>query len=325
MKGVLTSTGTTSRSVAERFGFEFCASEEKDIFGNAEINTVFIATRHNTHAQYVIKALESGKNVFVEKPLCLSESELDQIVDAYKAEGRSKKSEVGKDKSEIKNQKAEVNSEFCIPNSALILMVGFNRRFSKLTELLKDKMPPGPMAMIYRVNAGAIPASSWIQDKEIGGGRIIGEVCHFIDYFTFINGSLPVSVFVSSVDDPQHLNDTVNVNLEFANGSIGSISYFSSGSKSVPKEYIEIYRNGVTAIMRDFKELEIFADKKTFHKKLISQDKGQKTMVNVFLDSIREGKPSPISFEDIHTVTLTTLKILESIQTRQKVEVRSQK
>lgn len=177
------------------------------------------------------------------------------------------------------------------------------------------------MAMIYRVNAGKIPADSWIQDKEIGGGRIVGEVCHFVDYLTFINGSLPISVFASVVDDPKHLNDTVTVNLEFTNGSIGTISYFVNGSKSLPKEYVEIYSSGVTAVLRDFKELNIFGEKKTFSKKLLTQDKGQKTMVSAFLGSILEGKSSPIPFEEIHAVTLTTFKILESLKTRNSVRI----
>jgi predicted dehydrogenase len=200
-------------------------------------------------------------------------------------------------------------------------MLGFNRRFSPLTELLKEKIGNGPMAMLYRINAGSIPSDSWIQDKEMGGGRIIGEVCHFVDYLTFINGSLPESVYATALPDSEGLEDTVNINLAFKNGSTGTISYFSTGSKSLFKEYIEIYRAGMTGILRDFREVEIFKEDKKFSKKLISQDKGQKTMIKTFLDAIRQGKPSPISFEEIYYATLTTFKIIESIRSRQVVSI----
>ncbi|MBN2468879.1 MAG: bi-domain-containing oxidoreductase [Deltaproteobacteria bacterium] len=292
LRGVMTSSGTTSRTVAEKFRFEFCTSNGSDILNNKDINTVFITTRHNTHADYVIKALQAGKNVYVEKPLCLNETELEEIFNTY-------------------------NSSLNTHHSSLpLLMVGFNRRFSPLTVLLKEKFGSGAMSMIYRINAGAIPADSWIQDQEIGGGRIIGEVCHFIDFLTFINGSLPDKVFATALPDPGSKEDTVNISLSFKNGSIGTISYFSNGSKSLFKEYVEVYKAGVTAILKDFKELGIYGGARRFKKSLFSQDKGQRTMVKAFLDSVRNGKPSPISFEEIHAVTLTTFKIIESIRTR---------
>jgi predicted dehydrogenase/threonine dehydrogenase-like Zn-dependent dehydrogenase len=363
LKGVMTSSGTSSRTVAEKYGFEFCTSDENDIFNNSDINTIFIATRHNTHAEYVMKALKAGKNVYVEKPLCLSETELNAIVETYNAkvrrqneelqrnnaEVRSKNEEVRKDREEliskkeegrvkneegvnkvegrIQNDKVKIqetkNSSFYIRTSDLpLLMLGFNRRFSLLTEILKEKIGEGPMSMIYRINAGHIPAGLWVQDQEIGGGRIIGEVCHFVDYLTYMNGSLPESVYATVLPDPEGKEDTVNVSLSFENGSIGTISYFSTGSKSLSKEYIEIYRAGLIGVLKDFKELEIYGSGKTFTKKLISQDKGQKTMIKTFLDAIKQGKPSPISFEEIYTVTLTTFKVIESIRIKQKVTIK---
>ena len=200
-------------------------------------------------------------------------------------------------------------------------MVGFNRRFSPLAELLKEKIGHGPMSMIYRINAGQIPSDSWIQDMEIGGGRIVGEVCHFIDFLTYVNGSLPDNVYASAIPDPAGMEDTINVNLNFKNGSIGTISYFANGPKSLFKEYIEVYRAGATAILKDFKELEIYGSGKTFKKSLISQDKGQKKMIRSFIDSIKNGKPSPIPFEEIYAITLTTFKIIESIRTKQAVKI----
>jgi len=295
LKGVIDSSGAVARKVAEKYGFEFCTSEEKEIFENAEINTVFISTRHNSHAAYVIKALQNRKNVEVEKPLCLNERELEEIKENYKAA-------------------QEVSP-------APILIVGFNRRFSPLTQILKEHIGEGPMAMIYRINAGPIAPDSWIQDKDIGGGRIIGEVCHFVDYLTFINGSLPDHVFAVAMSDASNLEDTVSISLKFKNGSVGTISYLANGSKSLFKEYIEIYKLGKTGIIRDFKEIEIYEKGKTIKKRLMSRDKGQKNMINSFITSIKDGKASPIDFEEIYAATLATFKIIESIRAHRDIAI----
>ena len=290
LKGVMTASGTSSRSVAERYGFEFCTGDEKDILEDENINTVFIATRHDSHAEFVLKALKAGKHVFVEKPLCLTLDELNQITQTYSA---------------IRN-----------PQSAMpLLMVGYNRRFSPLARMIKEKFGEGPMSMIYRVNAGYIPADSWIQDAEFGGGRIIGEVCHFVDFLTFMNGSLPVSVYAAAMKDARNLNDVLNVSLSYENGSIGTISYFANGDKSLPKERVEIYATGCTAILNDFKTLSIYAHGKKRKKKLLSQNKGQKIEVTRFLDAIIDGSGEVIPFEEIHSASLATFKIIESIRT----------
>jgi predicted dehydrogenase len=307
LKGVMTSKGTSSRTVAEKFGFDFCTSDQNDIFKSNEINTVFIVTRHDSHGKYTSEALKHGKHVYVEKPLCLTEAELEHIVETVNAG-------IG----DPKNSNLADLSARHFPR----LMVGFNRRFAPLSKILKEKFGNGPMSMIYRINAGHIPSDSWIQDKDIGGGRIIGEVCHFVDFLTFINGSLPENVYATALPDSHSNEDSVNVNLSFGNGSIGTISYFSTGPKSLSKEYIEIFKTGTTAVLKDFKELEIYSEKKIFRKKLMSQDKGQKKMVETFIDSIKTGKPSPISFDEIYGVTLTTFKIIESIRLKQSVQIK---
>lgn len=280
--GVLTNTGTTSKRVAEKFGFQFCAAQEADIL-NAKTNTLFIASRHDSHGSYVLKGLKSSKHVFVEKPLCLFETELDAIV---AAQGVYRK----------------------------VIMVGFNRRFSPLTQEIKRTLGTGPMTMIYRINAGYIKKQTWIQDPEIGGGRILGEVCHFIDYLTYINGSLPVNVSANALPDPENLNDTVNILIQFENGSTGIIGYYANGSKRLPKEYVEIHSSGSTAILNDFKELKIYSKGKLSRQKLISQNKGQKIMVETFLNNLLTGKSAPIHFNDIVSVTRASFRVLDSFK-----------
>lgn len=287
-KGILASTGTTSKRVAERFGFEFCTSDESNIFQDEDINTIFIATRHDSHAEYVLKSLKNRKNVFVEKPICLTANDLELITERYTGEQH--------------------------------LMVGFNRRFSKLSILLKEKIGNGMMSMNYRINAGKIPGDSWIQDIEVGGGRITGEVCHFIDYLTWLNGSLPVNVFATALPDADNNNDTLNIQLSFANGSIGVVSYYANGPKSLPKEYIEVFRAGTAGIITNFKALSIYGGKK-FTKKLFNQDKGQSKMVQDFIDSILEGKPSLISFAEISAVTKACFAVLESLKTNSRINI----
>jgi len=287
-KGILTNNGATSKRVAERFGFDFCTSNEADLLQNEEINTIFIATRHDSHAEYVLKSLKKGKNVFVEKPLCLTLDELEKISNEYNGEHH--------------------------------LMVGFNRRFSKLSILLKEQIGNGLMSMNYRINAGNIPSDSWIQDLEVGGGRIIGEVCHFIDYLTWLNGSLPINVYATALPDSENNNDTLNIQLTFANGSIGVVSYYANGPKSLSKEYIEVFHAGSAGILKNFKELEILGKKK-FKKKLFNQDKGQSKMVEDFIDSVIKGTPSPISFEEISAVTKASFAVLESLKTGSRVNI----
>ncbi len=288
MTGVMTSSGTSSRSVAEKFGFSYCASSADDIFNDAATSTVFIATRHDTHAEYVNRVISAGKNVFVEKPLCLNQDELDGIVSAWSIHKP-------------------------------ILMVGFNRRFSQLAQQIKTAVGDGCMAMIYRINAGEIPSNAWIQDDELGGGRVIGEVCHFIDFMIYMNGSLPTQVYAVALKDMENLGDTLNINLTFSNGSIGTICYFANGSKSLAKEYIEVYKGGLTAILRDFKELEIHGAKKPVRKKLLNQNKGQAVMVEKFMQAVKDGVGCPIPLSETYASTLVTFKVLESLRQGQAV------
>jgi predicted dehydrogenase/threonine dehydrogenase-like Zn-dependent dehydrogenase len=279
--GICTNSGTTSKRVAEKFGFQYALADVQSII-NKETNTVFIATKHNTHAKYVIDCLKAKKNVFVEKPLCLDEKELKQIQDLYTSGD---------------NQ----------------LMVGFNRRFAPLAITLKTKLHNAPVSIIYRINAGYIPKESWLQDIEIGGGRIIGEVCHFLDFVIWLIGSQINKVQCFSIEDPNSFHDTISINLQFVNGSIATIHYFSNGPKSLPKEYIEVYQSGFSGIIMDFKILELYGKSKS-KQRLLNQDKGQSKMVKTFINNLIEERPSPISFEEIYQVTSISFKVLESLR-----------
>src|SRR5690606_925836 len=221
--------------------------------------------------------------IFIEKPICLTEQELDEII--------------------------IVQQEVQKP-----VMIGFNRRFSPLVTTIKKKFSNGPMSMIYRVNAGNIPKDNWIQDMRLGGGRIVGEACHFIDVLTFRNGSLPKTISGMALRDANGLNDTVNISIQFKNGSTGIVAYYANGSKELPKEYLEVFASGNTAVLSDFKELKIYGKGKPSKKKLLNQNKGQKEMVEAFVNGLLKDGQSPIPMQDIFAVTRATLKVLESIQ-----------
>ena len=228
--------------------------------------------------------------MFVEKPLCLTHDELEEVVSAWQ-------------------------------QYQPFLMVGFNRRFSPLTRQIKDTLGDGPMSMLYRINAGSIPKDSWIQDIDMGGGRIIGEVCHFIDFMIFMNGSLPTRVYACALQDPSNLQDTVSISLSFENGSTGSICYFANGPKSLPKEYVEVYKGGIAARLMDFKEIEILGGRKTARKKLMSQDKGQKAMIAAFLTAIKSEGASAIPLQESLASTISTFGILESLRKGQAIDL----
>ncbi len=280
--GVMTNSGATSKRVAERFHFEMCTSNEDDIMNNDDVNTLFIATRHDSHAKYVIDGLRGGKNVYVEKPLCLNIEELNEI------------------------------EKLCVEKHGSV-MVGFNRRFSPHAAAVKKVVGSGKMAMIYRCNAGVIPSDTWIQDIKVGGGRIIGEACHFIDFMTFICGSKPVKVVASVMPDTQNLNDTMNIIVEFANGSTGVVAYYANGSKTMPKEYFEVFSSGVSASIIDFTETKIYTKGKPLKFATRSQDKVQKTMLKCFFSEIRQGK-TPIPMEEIFAVTTASFAAIKSVQ-----------
>jgi len=288
--GLCTATGVSAEGSGKKYNFKYITTDSDEIFSNSEINSVLVTTQHNGHASLVKKAIESGKHCFVEKPLCIYEEELESINKLY--------------------------------NGSSIIQVGFNRRFSPMIEKMKKNIN-GQISVNYRVNAGVIPKDVWIQDREIGGGRIIGEVCHFIDTCSFLIGSEVVSVYASTVhknDQSIPDEDNVNIILNYENGSTATIAYYAYGDSSMSKEYIEVFGSGISMQMIDFRELIIYHNGKIKKEKSTNQDKGFINEFKAFKASIENGE-SAISFSSIYNTTKTTFRIHDSIKQKKILKV----
>jgi predicted dehydrogenase/threonine dehydrogenase-like Zn-dependent dehydrogenase len=287
MHTVTNARGITSKNVAQKFGFAFSSSSSDDVINSNEINTVFIATPHNSHAKLVSAALRAGKNVFVEKPLSIDYAGLEEVEEAKKT-------------------------------SNGVLMVGFNRRFSSASQEIKKRCSVlnEPLVMNFRVNAGSIPKDHWIQKPEVGGGRIIGEMCHFFDLMEFLNGSAPVKVSAESIQtqNDKFVNyDNVVINIKFANGSVGTLTYVSNGDSSLPKEKLEVFCGGMACVINDFRNVTFYSNGKEV--KVDCQGKGHKEEVTAFIDAIQNSSKDPISFESIRRTTRLSFKVMESLST----------
>jgi predicted dehydrogenase len=311
----------TATAVAKQFGIPTCAGSAAEILADPSVNTVLIATRHNLHGPLVVQALQAGKHVFVEKPLCLTIEELKEIVKCYKTSDWSdslnslKPIEPTQPIEPIKLIKP-IKPIQPIKQAAPLLMVGFNRRFSpflkKAADVLKSR--PGPLFAVYCVNAGLIPKDSWVQDPVEGGGRIVGEVCHFVDALRFLAGAPVKSVQAMCVqtDDRRQVHrDSVSIVLKYANGSVGTILYHAAGSADYPKERIELARGGATVVIDDFRRMEVFGSKKESVKS--AQDKGFKAEVEAFVNCATGRGPAPIQLNEVVETTLVTFAVHESL------------
>lgn len=288
LKTICSSGGVTGTHLGKKFGFEKSTTDIEAIWKDEEINTVFIATRHDTHAPLVLKGLEAGKHIFVEKPLCLTKDELEKIIEAY-------------------------NLRQSGPNSPL-LMVGFNRRFApqvlKMKKLLEAM--PEPKSMIMTVNAGNIPADHWTQDPKVGGGRIIGEACHFVDLMRFLAGHAIVGFQAAYMGNPSGADpchDKATLTLSFADGSLGTVHYFANGHKSFPKEHLEVFCSGRILQLDNFKVLRGYGWKNFKRMRLWRQDKGHRTEVIAFLHAITHSGSEPIPFTEVVEVTETSIAL----------------
>ncbi len=287
LDGVVTSRGITAKNVANKFGFNFCSSSVNDVLGKQEVNTIFIATPHNSHAELTMQSLQAGKAVFVEKPLAINTDQLQEVIETKKKHNHP-------------------------------LMVGFNRRFAPVSIQVKKEFTSAgePIVMNMRINAGMIPKDNWLQQKDVGAGRIIGEMCHFIDLMQFFTASEPVRVFaecISTSNDKITPADNISIVVKFKDGSVGNLTYLANGDKGMPKELIEVFGGSRIGVINDFRDGLIYKSGKTV--KLKSSGKGHKEEVDAFIGALKAGQESPISFRSICLTTLTTFKIHDSLHT----------
>ncbi|MCE9786734.1 bi-domain-containing oxidoreductase [Shewanella chilikensis] len=290
---IATSGGINSVIHGDKAGFAEATTDTLAMINNDSINTIAIVTRHNSHAYFVQEALKAGKNVFVEKPLAISHEELKEVKEAYHS---------------------ALESE-----SAPKLMVGFNRRFSPQVQKMKQLLEPikEPKSFIMTMNAGAIPADHWTQDKNVGGGRIIGEACHFIDLMRYLAGSEIVSVQARRMGDTASgdiTEDKAAIILGFADGSFGTIHYLANGAASFPKERVEVFAAGGTLQLDNFIKLKGFNWKGFKKLNLWKQDKGQSNCAKAFINSIENAQPAPISAEELFEVAKVTIDIAEQLR-----------
>jgi len=287
---VVTSGGVSAVHHGDKQGFVKASTDFDQVIADNSINTVVIATQHNLHAQQTIAALKNEKHVFVEKPLALVESEIDEIEAAY-------------------------NESVTKPK----VMVGYNRRFAPHVVKMKELLGAvkGPKTFIMTMNAGDIPADHWTQDPSVGGGRIIGEACHYIDLMRHLAGSKITGFNAMCLGDAPGIairEDKASITLSFEDGSIGTIHYFANGGKDFPKERIEVFANDAVLQLDNFRKLIGFGWKGFSKMKLSSQDKGQKGCSKAFVESIQQGKASPISFDEIIEVARISCQVAESLK-----------
>jgi len=292
--GIASAGGLHAQHSGKKFGFAYATSSDDEILNDPNINTVAILTRHDTHAELVVKALKAGKHVFVEKPLATTSEQLSVI-----------------------------SNQLLITDDCL-LMTGFNRRFAPLAQLLHSSLVTRHESLFvhYRVNAGHIPLNHWTHDPAQGGGRVIGEGCHFVDFITFLVGQVPLSVSARALpDNGKYREDNVSMTFTFPDGSVGVVDYLANGDKAFPKERVEVFYGGRVAVLDDFRSLEMVQDGRRTVKKLARQDKGHFGEWQAFVKAIREGGQPPIPYEHLIGVTKATFAAVESLRCGRQVGV----
>ena len=289
--GILSGSGLSAAHAAQKFGFHYAAENIDQLLNDPGINTIAILTRHDLHAEQVVAALQAGKHVFVEKPLAINNEQLAIIGDQLS---------VARDQ---------------------LLTVGFNRRFAPLAQKMRNFIGKRtePLVAHYRVNAGFIPLTHWLHDPEIGGGRIIGEGCHFVDFLTFLVGEPPVSVSAQGLPDQGiYREDNVVLTLAYPDGSLGTVSYLANGDKSFPKERVEVFTGGRVAVLDDFRFLEMVHNgKRETVRSRMRQDKGHQAEWEFFARSIFGSGEPPIPYNQLFGVTEATFAALESLRSRE--------
>lgn len=298
LHAVCTASGASAAAVAKKYDDARATSEAKDVIADPGVDLVVIATRHDSHADYVVAALKAGKAVYVEKPPALTIEELDRIKAAY--------------------------DEQIALGRQPFLMVGYNRRFSPLALALRGVYAGRnvPLAMIYRVNAGAIAATEWVQDSRVGGGRLVGECGHFVDLLTFLNGSPPVSVSGMAVGSLEvRKADVLSFTLRFANGSIGTVHYFSNGHPGMPKEAIEVFGGGVAAQLSNFRTLQVSGARVAGRTRYFNQMKGFTEQARAVIDALRAGGQAPIGFDELYATSKATFDAERALASGEQVSL----
>jgi polar amino acid transport system substrate-binding protein len=293
-KSIATASGVSAHDVGKRFGFQYAVSNAEEVLSDAQINLIIVGTRHDLHAELATKSLLANKHVLVEKPLALDDEELEKVITAAST-------------------------------SSALLMVGFNRRFSPLALQAKNFFAGRrvPLSISYRVNAGRLPKEHWLQDERQGGGRIIGEVCHFIDLLTFLAGAKPISVFaeaISAKSDKIVDADSVFITLKFEDGSNGTIAYLAEGDRLLAKERVEIFGEGKSLVLDDYRSVTMYRDGREKQVNLKAQDKGQKDQVTAVCAAVLSGE-APISLDDLASTSRATFRILDSLRERARIEL----
>ena len=284
--GVATATGISAKHVADKFGFSYSTGDYQQLLEDSEIQCIFIATRHNLHAQIAVEALRAGKVVFVEKPLALNWEQLEQVVTAQRETGGH-------------------------------LMVGFNRRFAPFVQEMQEFFGrrTEPMVAHYRVNAGYLEPDHWYHDPEEGGGRIMGEACHMVDLLAYLADSPIERVYAMAMDNVgRYHDDNVEISLQFADGSIGSVLYLANGDTSLRKERVEVHSLGNSAVLDDYQRLSLHRGNRAKTQKK-RQDKGHRNEVSAFIEAIQGGKSLPLSFSACVESTAASLAAVDSLAT----------
>jgi len=293
--GIVSASGTSAHHAAKRFGFGFASSDPKSVIDDPAINIIAILTRHNLHTSQILEAFEAGKNVYCEKPLAINREQLAQIKEALQKEDQP------------------------------LLMLGYNRRFAPLAKQLKEFIDDRqePLFAHYRVNANVLPPDHWLLDPEVGGGRIIGEACHFIDFLTFLVGENPIEVTTQGLPDQgKYHEDNVVMNFRFPDGSIGVVSYLANGDKSYPKELVEVFSSGRIAALHDWRKLELVAKgRRKVKRHTLAQDKGHKDAWLAFRNALLEEKTPPIPYDQLFGVSQAAFAAVESLRSGKSIEI----
>ncbi|RPA68096.1 dehydrogenase [Cyclobacteriaceae bacterium YHN15] len=292
LKFISSSGGLSGTTLAKKFGILRSTTDNALILQDKDVDLVMVTTRHNAHARMVVEVLKSGKHVFVEKPLALNQEELDQVLNAYTESGKT-------------------------------VSVGFNRRFAPLAMQMKKALGSGnsPMNITATMNAGFIPANVWVHDMEVGGGRIIGEACHFIDLITYLAGSKVKAVCMNAMGtSPEENTDNATILLKYENGTNAVINYFANGSKAYSKERVEVFHQDRTLILDNWRKLKGYGFK-NFNSASSSQDKGHQNQFNLLVDAIQKGGEQIITMDELVNTTKASFAAIESLKKGQWVEV----